>query len=42
MENKLTEIEDYGQIINKIVTIGFVQKPYIKLESSRMSLLQLD
>ena len=42
MENKLIEIEDYSQIINKIVRIGFVQKPFIKLESSRMSLLQLD
>ena len=42
MENKLIEIEDYSQIINKIVRIGFIQKPYVKLESSRMSLLQLD
>ena len=42
MENKLTEIEDYSQIINKIVRIGFIQKPYVKLKSSRMSLLQLD
>lgn len=42
MENKLDEIEDYGQLLNKVIRLGFVQKPFIKLESSRMSLLQLD
>ena len=42
MENNLDEIEDYGQVIGKIIRIGLVQKPFVKLESSRMSLLQLD
>lgn len=42
LENKLTDIHDYNTLINKIVEIGLITKPYIKLESSRMSLLQLD
>jgi hypothetical protein len=41
MENKLNELNDYDQVLTKILRIGFVQKPFIKLESSRMSLLQL-
>lgn len=42
MEHDLIEIEEYNKIINKIIAIGFVQKSYIKLKSSRMCLLQLD
>jgi hypothetical protein len=40
--NDISEIEDYNIIIKKITNIGFEKQPYIKLKSSRMSLLQLD
>jgi len=39
--NDLSEINDYNLLINKITAIGFVKQSYIKLKSSRMSLLQL-
>lgn len=42
MENKISEIDDYNQLINKIIRIGLILKPHVKLDSSRMSLLQLD
>jgi hypothetical protein len=35
-------MEDYNGVLNKITAIGFEQIPYVKLESSRRSLLQLD
>jgi hypothetical protein len=40
MENKL-DISNYNELINKIIKIGLITKPYVKLNSSRMSLLQL-
>jgi hypothetical protein len=42
MENKLLEINNYNQVLNKIIRLGFIQKKYVNIESSRMSLLQLD
>ena len=42
LENNLSEMEDYNGVLNKITAIGFEQIPYVKLESSRRSLLQLD
>lgn len=42
LNNDLIEIQDYNILIKKITTIGLVKHPYIKLKSSRMSLLQLD
>ena len=42
LENKLIDINDYNTLINKITSNGLVSKPFIKLESARMSLLQLD
>ena len=40
--NDLIEIKDYNKLIKKITNIGLVKNPYVKLKSSRMSLLQLD
>ena len=42
MKNKLLEINNYNQVLNKIIRLGFIQKNYVNIESSRMSLLQLD
>jgi hypothetical protein len=41
MENKLEKISNYNNLINKVINIGFVAKPFKKIKSSRMSLLQL-
>ncbi len=42
VENKMGEIKDLNKLIETVLNIGFIQKPFVKLESSRMSLLQLD
>lgn len=40
--NDLSEIDNYNLLIKKITAIGLVKQSYIKLNSSRMSLLQLN
>lgn len=42
MVNDLRELDDYSNLVDRILAIGFDQKNFVKLDSLRMTLLQLD
>ena len=42
IDNNLDESINYNDLLQKSLTKGFIMKPYVKIKSSRMSLLQLE
>jgi hypothetical protein len=42
IDHDLDETVDYGELLKKSLAFGFKIKPYTKIKSSRMTLLQLD
>ncbi len=42
IDNNLDESVNYNDLLKKSLVSGFIMKPYVKIKSSRMSLLQLE
>jgi hypothetical protein len=42
INNDINETKDYNELLQKSLEQGFTIKPYNKIKSSRMSLLQLE
>lgn len=42
IDNNLDESVNYNDLLKKSLVRGFIMKPYVKIKSSRMSLLQLE